>query len=178
MYIHMILLAYQLEAQFRMSALSMRIIHAEKHRKEEDPMRYFIVASHGPLSTAILESASLIAGKETFRNFRAIYVTMQDSPENIRQTVDNCMVDFPEEAEIIALTDVFGGSVTNILTEYIQSRNLHIVTGMNLGMVIDAGFSGVETSTEELIEALIHTGQRGIRCVNSEIDNNELEDEI
>ena len=35
MYIHMILLAYQLEAQFRMSALSMRIIHAEKHRKEE-----------------------------------------------------------------------------------------------------------------------------------------------
>ena len=54
-------------------------------------MRYFIVASHGPLSTAILESASLIAGKETFRNFRAIYVTMQDSPENIRQTVDNCI---------------------------------------------------------------------------------------
>lgn len=141
-------------------------------------MRYFIVASHGPLSTAILESASLIAGKETFRNFRAIYVTMQDSPENIRQTVDNCMVDFPEEAEIIALTDVFGGSVTNILTEYIQSRNLHIVTGMNLGMVIDAGFSDAETSTEELIEALIHTGQMGIRCVNSEIDNSKLEDEI
>ena len=42
-------------------------------------MRHFIIASHGPLSAAILKSASLIAGEDIFRRFACIQVAMEDS---------------------------------------------------------------------------------------------------
>lgn len=140
-------------------------------------MRYFIVASHGPLSASILESAALIAGKESVRNFRSIGVTMDDSLDKIRESVDCCLSGIHQDDEIVALTDVYGGSVTNVLAEYIPLRKLCIVTGMNLGMVIEAGFSCEDMPMDKLIEMLLDSGKTGIQCVNFDI-NSKSEDEI
>lgn len=141
-------------------------------------MRHFIVASHGPLSGAILKSAALIAGEETFHNFTAIQVTMEDSGDEIRRTVDQIFFGFAPEDEIIALTDVIGGNVTNILTEYVKIRNLHIVAGMNLGMVLEAGFSDESTPAAMLADSLLSMGKTGIRYINAVMNEESMEDEI
>lgn len=141
-------------------------------------MRRFLTASHGPLSGAILQSASLIAGQEAFSGFRSISVTMSDSRETVMGRVDEIFSQYDPEDEIIALTDVFGGSITNALTEYLGVRNLHIVAGINLPMVLEAGFSDENTPVEELVRALQATGHEQILYVNEIADQNKEEDEI
>ena len=141
-------------------------------------MKRFLLASHGPLADAMLESAALIGGKSLLASFSAIGVAMEDSTEKIHGEIERMFADFGEEDEIIALTDCCGGNITNILTEYVGIRNLHIVTGMNLGMVLEAGFSDGEASAEELEGRLRLMGQEGIRYVNAELDSGRMEDEI
>ncbi|MCI8475241.1 MAG: hypothetical protein HFF07_07885 [Oscillospiraceae bacterium] len=141
-------------------------------------MRRFLTASHGPLSEAILQSASLIAGQEAFSGFRSISVIMSDSRETVMGRIDQLFSQYDPEDEIIAITDVFGGSITNALTEYISLRKLHIVAGMNLPLVLEAGLSDESTPVEELVKNLQATGHEQILYVNDMIDQNNGEDEI
>ena len=85
-------------------------------------MRHFIIASHGPLSAAILKSASLIAGEDIFRRFACIQVAMEDSGDRIRQICEGLFAGWEAEDEGIALTDVIGGNVANILMECQRSN--------------------------------------------------------
>ena len=141
-------------------------------------MRHFIIASHGPLSAAILKSASLIAGEDILRRFACIQVAMEDSGDRIRQICEGLFAGWEAEDEGIALTDVIGGNVANILMEYTGSRKLHIVVGMNLGMVLEAGFSEETTPAENLAQSLAAMGQAGIRYLNAAMDEGREEDEI
>ena len=97
-------------------------------------MRHFLTASHGPLAGAILKSAAFIGGEDVIAGVSVIEVMMEDSGDTIRERVESVFSAYGEEDEIIAMTDVFGGNVTNILTEYIGRRRLHLITGMNLAM--------------------------------------------
>lgn len=141
-------------------------------------MRRFVLASHGPLSAAILSSAGLIAGSNAFADFGCIQVAMEDSGETIREAIDRIFSAYAPEDEIVALTDVAGGNVTNILTEYVGKRSLHIVAGMNLGMVLEAGFSAEDTPAAELVETLVDMGKTGVKYINAALGGQITEDEI
>jgi mannose/fructose-specific phosphotransferase system component IIA len=141
-------------------------------------MRRFLTASHGPLSQAILRSAGLIAGEETFHGFRSISVTMSDSRETVMGMIDEIFSQYDPEDEIVAITDVFGGSITNALTEYITTRKLHIIAGMNLGLVLEAGFSDESVPVEELVKNLQQVGHEQILYVNDMARQENMEDEI
>jgi mannose/fructose-specific phosphotransferase system component IIA len=130
-------------------------------------MRHFLVASHGALSNAILQSAALIAGKKGVNNYIYIAVELNDSREKVRQIVNEALETWRPEDEILVLTDIMGGNVTNILSEYISIRNIHIITGMNLGMVLETLFSDECTPIDELVETIVSMGKMGIKYVNS-----------
>ena len=141
-------------------------------------MRHFIVASHGPLSSAIIASATLIAGESTFCKFSSIQVEMSDSSEHIKNVIENQLSKYSIDDEIIALTDIFGGSITNMLAEYIMSHKIYILTGVNLGMVLEAGLSDESITVEDLINSLSQFGSRGICFVNDIVKKGEEENEI
>ncbi|MDP4109167.1 MAG: hypothetical protein Q8878_03960 [Bacillota bacterium] len=139
-------------------------------------MRHFLIASHGPLSQAILDSASLVSGRKG--EFVSIGVEMNDSRETVRGRVNKALSGWPPEDEILALTDIIGGNVTNILTDYIKSRNLNIITGVNLGMVLEALFSDRDIPMEELVESIVSMGRAGIKHINSLLIENNEEDAV
>ena len=141
-------------------------------------MRHFITASHGPLSKAILESAVLIAGADLFENWCSIGVKMEDSSEAIRAAVDVILSGYAPEDEVIALTDVMSGNVNNILTEYAVSAGVRVVAGMNLAMVLEAGFSDEQEPIDDLCRYLTQIGKSGVRFVNDAIQAQSQEDEI
>ena len=85
---------------------------------------------------------------------------------------------YGEEDEIIAMTDVFGGNVTNILTEYIGRRRLHLITGMNLAMILEALLSDPSMDTETLVDRLCRSGREGVKHVNYLMEEKGEEEEI
>ena len=74
---------------------------------------------------------------------------------------------------ILALTDVYGGSITRVLSEYVGIRNLHIITGINLGMLLEALFAKDMYGKDELITYLMKNGKDGIQYVNDDLQNKE-----
>ena len=139
-------------------------------------MIQIITASHGPLSEAIIKSASIIAGSDITKNLKHIQITMDTSTEEAKKLVEEALDSFDSNDEILALTDVYGGSITRVISEYIGVRKLYIIAGMNLGMLLEALFVKDSYSIEELVDYLLQNGKEGIKCVNAELNNDEGEE--
>ncbi len=87
-----------------------------------------------------------------------------------------------EEDELIVAADVFGGSVANAFTEYTADGRVHVVTGLNLPLLIvlvsmlgSEGSSG--NSLEEMIQNAIEEAKEGIVYVNKVIEKTMQEEE-
>ncbi len=140
-------------------------------------MVQIIVASHGPLSASIVKSASLIAGSSSIADIKTISITMETSVEEACKAVETVLDSFDENDEILALTDIYGGSITRVISEYIGVRKIDVITGVNLGILLEAILMKDTLEYDELVNYLIENGKNGIRHINTELES-EGDEEI
>lgn len=114
-------------------------------------MRRYIIASHGRFAQGIYESVEMILGKQTNVEIINCYIDGTDIKQLIKEKMDS----IPEGEDVIIATDIFGGSVNNEFMKYIDRKNVHVLTGMNLPLLVQLFLSQKE-DTKEMIEELIH----------------------
>jgi PTS system mannose-specific IIA component len=67
----------------------------------------------------------------------------------------------------LILTDMFGGTATNLALPFLEPEKVEVVTGVNLPMLIKLGsLRGRAVSLHELAEALAAAGQKSIRLAS------------
>lgn len=120
-----------------------------------------ILVTHGHLAQEMLNTASQIIGKPTDDGFAVFSVTaaasVEKEAEKLKQTLAQC----PDGAVI--LTDIFGGSATNIsLTASKEVANCHVITGLNLSMLLTAINSRKKLTAKELAEKIEPDGKRAV----------------
>ena len=85
-----------------------------------------------------------------------------------------------EGDELIIVADIMGGSIANTFSSYIQSEKIHIITGLNLPLLIGlAQDLDSDVSTDELIENAIQMGREGIVDLEKMIEeNSDIEEDF
>ena len=120
-----------------------------------------ILVTHGQLAKEMLETAALIIGKPTDDGFATLAVTTASSVEKEAAKLKALLQTCSEGALI--LTDIFGGSATNIsLTASKDLPNCHVITGLNLSMLLTAINSRKKLNAKELAEKIESDGKRGV----------------
>ena len=67
----------------------------------------------------------------------------------------------------LVLTDMFGGTATNLALPFLEPGKVEIVTGVNLPMLVKLGsLQGRSMSLEELATGLTAAGQKSIRVAS------------
>ena len=127
--------------------------------------RHYILASHGMFSQGIYDSIRIILGEKKHVHLITAYVKDgQDISDLIKET----MKKIPTDAEIIACTDLFGGSVNNELMKYIGKEHFHLLTGMNLPMLMNL-FLFSDEDADKLIRRLFTEAKTGIMYCNETV---------
>jgi len=120
-----------------------------------------ILVTHGHLAQEMLDTAAQIIGKPADDGFATFAVTaissVQQEAEKLKKTLETC-----QDGALI-LTDIFGGSATNIsLTASKDLPNCHVITGLNLSMLLTAINSRKKLSAKELAEKMEADGKRAV----------------
>lgn len=117
-----------------------------------------LLASHGPLAKSILDSAKMIVGNE--KNIQYLTLDESDDPKEFYKKIESKI---QCDCDNLIITDIPGGTPSNqslnILTKY---KNVRLVTGLNLSMVIEASLS-VCDSIDELMCDIINIGKDSIK---------------
>ena len=124
-----------------------------------------ILASHGPLAEAFLQSAELITGMRP-SSCHVLTMAMETSQEEVVQELDELFSRFAPDEDVLAMTDVFGGSITNILVEYSVEHPMRIVAGTSFPMVLEDLLSQPSKCTDGFVDGLVKVGKDGVVDVN------------
>lgn len=120
-----------------------------------------ILVTHGNLAQQMLETAAQIIGKPQEDGFATFAVTAAASVEKeaakLKKLLQTC------ETGALILTDIFGGSATNIsLTASKDLSNCFVITGLNLSMLLTAINSRKKLTAKELATKIEADGKRAV----------------
>ncbi len=118
-----------------------------------------IIVTHNDFGARLLEAASLILGEDQSCCSIGVDVSkpMQDIIDQLKQKV----VELDSGQGVIILTDMFGGTPTNISLSLLSHARLEVITGVNLPMVLKA-LGNREKKLNDLAQEIKAAGKQGI----------------
>lgn len=125
-------------------------------------MAIVVVASHSEMANGIKKTTEYIMGK--MPNLYAI-PAYTEGFENVEEALKKILKEYPDK-QIYVLSDLVGGSVNSEIKKLLESYpNIHLVTGVNLPLVMQLLLADDTKSNEELPKA-IEEARRGIIYMN------------
>lgn len=132
-------------------------------------MVQIILASHGDLAKGMKDTLSMIIGDVSMVDAFSSY---RNEDVNVREAVEKIVKEKYSEADIFIFTDILGGSVNTEMMSLIKEYpKIHVISGMNLPIVISVA-TQVEEVSESLLQQIIQESQQGI------VDCNKLLNEF
>lgn len=95
-----------------------------------------------------------------------------DGNMDVKESISNVMKQIPKEDSIIACSDLMGGSVNNELMSYTVNDNFHLITGMNLPLLMNL-FLYQQEDTNTLIHHALSEVENSIQYCNLQSTHDE-----
>ena len=116
--------------------------------------------SHGQVANELLSAAEAVVGD--LNHITAVSIGWHDDVEMAKAEIARAIAEVSDGAGVLLLTDMFGGTPTNISAMFLDSSDVEIVTGVNLPMVIKlASFNG-DMALQELAVEVEAQGKEAI----------------
>ena len=132
-----------------------------------------ILATHGEFAEGILQSGMMIFGEQ--ENVKAITLHPSDSPESLKERMQEAIATFDNQDEVLFLVDLWGGTPFNQANNLCgEHSNWAIVAGLNLPMLIEAYSSRFSMETaKEIATAIIEPAREGVKATVDAPDQNK-----
>ena len=125
-----------------------------------------LVLTHGDLANALLESARKI-DSHLDQDTAAITLPWDVDTDAAATEVRDRLKAMDEGSGVLVLTDMFGGTATNLALPFLDPDRIEIVTGVNLPMLVKLGsLRGRDIPLGDLAGRLAESGQKSIRLAS------------
>ena len=126
-----------------------------------------LILTHGGLARELLSAAQVISGR--LNGFEALSLDWNDTFEEARAKVRAAIDRLDDGNGVLILTDMYGGTPSNVAVTFLQTGKVEILTGVNLPMVLRLACQMEEPKTlDEMARWLQSKGQRSL-CLVSEM---------
>lgn len=125
-----------------------------------------IVIAHAEIANGLVSCVEHILAKRV----ENVHIISVKKTENIEQTllrVQEFIIKFAHEKQILLLTDLFGATPSNIATRLIKPGQIEMITGLNMPMLLRA-ISYANYALRICVEKSIEGGKNGIVYLNGE----------
>ena len=128
-------------------------------------MIHVIVLTHGNLASELLHAAQTI--DPNLVETTAMSLPWDVDSDEASRSLKKQLRELDKGEGTLVLTDMFGGTATNLALPFLDPEKVEIVTGVNLPMLVKLGsLQGRSLSLEELAAALTAAGHKSIRLAS------------
>lgn len=120
-----------------------------------------VLVTHGRLAAEFIAAVEHIVGAQ--ENLCAVCIGADDDMERRRADIIDCIARVDSGAGVAVLTDMFGGTPSNLAISVMDQANVDVVAGLNLPMLIRL-VSIRENCT--LAEAIASAQEAGRKYIN------------
>lgn len=120
----------------------------------------YIIATHGKMASGIKNTVEMLAGKRDDIYTIDAYVENQEFVETFER-----LLSLFEDEYIYVFTDIVSGSVNQAISGFLKNRRIHLITGINLPVIMELVLRNEELGDEE-ISAIIEEARQHLIYVN------------
>jgi PTS system mannose-specific IIA component len=119
-----------------------------------------VIVTHGHLAGELVAAAEMIIGP--ISHVTAVSIGWHDDVDAARDEVQRAITRVSQGAGVLLLTDMFGGTPTNIASMFLEEGKIEVATGVNLPMVIKVASQSGRESLAEIAHRVCDQGRQGI----------------
>ncbi len=120
-----------------------------------------LVLTHGGLGAQFIETARLI-GLHSEESVVALSLNPAEATDRTMDEVGHTIKRLDKGEGVLILTDLFGGTPTNLSLTFLKDGKVEVVTGLNLPMVIKAINSRLDHDLASLAKLVSEAGKENI----------------
>ena len=119
-----------------------------------------VIVTHGHLAGELLAAAEMIVGP--ISHIAAVSIGWHDDVDTARGEVERAIKSVSQGAGVLLMTDMFGGTPTNIASMFLEDGAIEVITGINLPMIIKLAAQQEHVTLAEVGRHLCDVGRQGI----------------
>ena len=127
-----------------------------------------LVITHKRLAEEFIATAELIVGE--IENCVGLSLDPDLPVDDLRQQINQAMDKVNDGDGVIVLTDMFGGTPSNLSLSFLNQEGIEVVTGVNLPMLLKLAHSREEHKVDELALIVKDYGRRSISLASEILD--------
>jgi PTS system mannose-specific IIA component len=119
-----------------------------------------VVVTHGQLATELVNAAEMIVGD--LPQFTAVSIGWHDDANDAREDIERAIERVRGAEGVLLLTDMFGGTPSNLGMTFLEKDRVEVITGVNLPMLIKLAASRKSTDLLSLAKEMRQHGRDAI----------------
>ncbi len=123
-----------------------------------------VLVAHGALADEFLNALQYVVGPQ--RNVATIGLLPTDDLAKRKEDILQAIRQVDTGSGVIILTDMFGGTPSNLAISVMNTANTEVIAGVNLPMLIKISALRENSSLKEVVDAAEMAGKKYINVVS------------
>jgi len=133
-----------------------------------------LITTHGNLGSELIKAAELIRG--ALKGILHVSVDQAKGVEDLKKEISTAIKRLDQGRGVLILTDLFGGTPSNISLSFLKEGKVEVITGVNLPMLLKLPDIREGMSLKEFAQYIKDYGVKNISLA-SEILNKKVSGE-
>jgi PTS system mannose-specific IIA component len=126
-----------------------------------------LLVTHGRLADELKAATEHVVGPQ--QNFRTVCIGPSDDMEARREEILDAIKTVDSGEGVILLTDMFGGTPSNLAISAMGSGKIEVIAGVNLPMLIKLASVRSKATLNEAVDKAQEAGRKYIRVASKEL---------
>ncbi|MCE3231529.1 MAG: system fructose subfamily component [Alphaproteobacteria bacterium] len=132
-----------------------------------------VIVTHGQLAKAFVEALEYVVGSR--ENIRAICIYPEDNVDEHRENILKTVEQVDRGQGVILLTDLFGGTPSNLAISALGVKPVEVIAGINLPMLVRLARLPEGTPLKEAVAQGQEAGRKYIHAASALLESKILE---
>ena len=131
-----------------------------------------VIVTHSNLGEALIEAAEFIVGSRP-EALVSVSIDLNQNAEKLRQKIADGIRKVDNKEGIIILTDMFGGTPSNLSYSFLEEGQIEVLSGVNLPILIQAASMRKKMEVNQLAAKLEAFGKKSISLASGILKGNK-----
>jgi PTS system mannose-specific IIA component len=131
-----------------------------------------VIVSHRQLGDALIDCVEFILGERP-QALTSVSVDLRENAAELRTKIEAGIKKVNNHQGILILTDMFGGTPSNLSYSFLEEGQIEVLSGVNLPIVMKAVAMRSDKNLSELSEFLVNFGKRSISLASEILKGNK-----
>lgn len=131
-----------------------------------------VIVTHCQLGEALVEAAEFIL-KERPAAVVPVSIDLNENVRKLRDKIAEAIKTVNQKKGIMILTDMFGGTPSNLSYSFLEEGQIEVLSGVNLSILLKAVDARRKESLSDLAKTLEEYGKRSISLASGILKGNK-----